>query len=183
MKQTREFLLTLLVVLSMIAASSIVLNGCSPAEENVPEPTMSLPEKSALVSVYYSTGNTLVEEKHIVSDDANKIKSTLNELFAAKPQNNPDIAIVQPECKVLDVKVDKKGLATANFDSRVLSFNALEKEKRLAFAAVFQTLKQFKNVKSVKFLVEGKDSGTIHGKNVQEFWGGTSLKQQPWKLQ
>jgi spore germination protein GerM len=166
----------------MIVASSIVLNGCSPAEENVPKPTMSLPEKSAKVSVYYATGNTLVEEKHIVSDDADIIKSTLNELLAAKPQENSEIAIVQPESKVLSANVDKKGLVTINFDRRVLQFDALPKEKKLAYLGILQTLKQFKNVKAIRFVVEGKDSGTIIGKDIQGFWGNITLKNQPWQL-
>jgi hypothetical protein len=182
MNPTREYLLTLFAILSIIVASSIVLNGCSPAEEAVPKPTMSLPLKSAKVSVFYATGNTLVEEKHIVSDDADIIKSTLNELLAAKPQENSEIAIVQPESKVLSANVDKKGLVIINFDKQVLLFDALPKEKKLAYLGILQTLKQFKNIKAIRFVVEGKDSGTIIGKDIQGFWGNITLKNQPWQL-
>jgi spore germination protein GerM len=171
-------------ILTLLAAIifSISLIGCGTSND-VPEPTIPLPDKSANVSVFYATGNTLVEEKHIVADDRNVVQTTLNELLAAKPQTYTDIAIVQPECKVINVKIDKKGLATIDFDKRVLTFDAPPKEKRLAYAAIAQTLKQFKNIKAMKFLVEGKDKGTVLGKDVQKFWGDLSLKYQPWQLQ
>ncbi len=31
------------------------------------------------------------------------------------------------------------------------------------------------------FTVEGKDRGTIDGKDIQDFWGAISLQGQPWK--
>jgi hypothetical protein len=37
-------------------------------------------------------------------------------------------------------------------------------------------------VKFVRFTVEGKEEGSIGGKDVEKFWGTVSLKGQPWKV-
>lgn len=171
----------LFLVLAVFVLSTVAI-GCR-SSADIPEPTIKVSEKTKAVLVYYSTGNTIVEEKHIVPDSKSIIKTALNEVLAAKPQQNKDIAIVQPECKVLDANVDEKGAATINFSKEVLDFEALPKEKVLAYGAIVQTLKQFKEVKSVKFLVEGKDNGTVNGKDVRRFWGSVSLIGQPWPLE
>src|SRR3990172_8808720 len=95
-----------LLVLLIIAGLAVGALGCLTGDE-VPAPTVALPEKARTISVFYATGRTLVEEKHTVADDANIATTALNEVLAAKPQMNTEIAIVQPECKVLDVAIDK----------------------------------------------------------------------------
>jgi len=169
--------LLLLVVFVVLVAGT---TGCSGSD--VPPPTKTMPEKTRDVSVFYATGRTVVEERHIVEDSKDIIKTTLNEGFKAQPQDNLDIAIVQPECKVLDVKLDKKGVATINFSKEVLDFDAEKNEKVLAYGAIIETLKQFDEVKSFRFQVEGKEEGIIGGKDIQKFWGDISLTGQPWKI-
>ncbi|MBE0447707.1 MAG: GerMN domain-containing protein [Actinobacteria bacterium] len=160
-----------------LLALIIIMIGCTGSD--VPPPTVSMPEKPREISVFYATGRTIVEERHIVEDDKDIIKTALNEVLTAQPQINADIAIVQPECKVIDVKLDKKGLATINFSKEVLDFTADRKEKLLAYGAILETLKQFDGVKSFRFLVEGKEKGKINGKDIQKFWGVISLFNQP----
>jgi len=165
------------LVVFMLLAGTV---GC--LSKDVPPPTISMPDKTRSISVFYATGNTLVEEKHVVKDDKDIIKTALNEVLAASPKENESIAIVQPECKVLDAKLDEKGLVTVNFSKEVLDFEAIRKEKVLAYGAILETLKQFEEIKSVKFLVEGKDKGTTNGKDIQQFWGDVSLIGQPWSI-
>lgn len=154
--------------------------GC--LSSDVPPPTVDMPEKTRDISVFYATGRTIVEERHIVEDSKDIIKTALNESLKAQPQDNPDIAIVQPECKVLDVKLDKKGVATVNFSKEILDFDAERKEKALAYGAILETLKQFDEIKSFKFQVEGKEKGMVGGKDIQKFWGDISLSGQPWPI-
>lgn len=171
----KKLLLVVAFVVLVVGAT-----GCSGSD--VPPPTKAMPEKTRTVSVFYATGRTVVEERHIVEDNKDIIKTTLNEGFKAQPQDNLDIAIVQPECKVLDVKLDKKGVATVNFSKEVLDFKAERSEKALAYGAILETLKQFDEVKSFKFQVEGKEKGMIGGKDIQKFWGDVSLTGQPWQI-
>lgn len=170
----------LLLILAAVMLAAAVI-GCQ-GQTGVPDPTISMPEKARTVLVYFSTGNTLVQEKHVVADSKNIIKTAIDEVLAAKPQENKDIAIVQPECKVLDVKVDKEGVATINFSKEVLDFEATPKEKLLAFGAIQETLKQFKELKAFKFQVQGKENGMVNGKDVKRFWEAVSLIGQPWPL-
>ncbi len=168
--------------LIVIAAVGILVSLIGCGKNDVPSPTMVLPDKTREISVFYATGRTIVEERHVVKDDKNIITTALNEVFTANPQNNNEIAIVQPQCKVLDTKVDKKGVVTVNFSKEVLDFKAVRKEKLLAYGAIIETLKQFNNVKSVKFQVEGKEAGSIGGKDIHRFWEDVSLNGQPWPI-
>jgi hypothetical protein len=151
-------------------------------ESDAPPPEMTLPDKTRSISVFYATGKTLVEERHIIADDKEVIKTTLIALLAAQPKNNTDIAIVQPECDILAVTVDDKGAATVDFSREVLDFEASKKEKVLAYGAIIETLKQFEQIKSVKFSVEGQEKGSLSGKDVHRFWNDVSLIGQPWKI-
>ncbi|HCG98338.1 MAG TPA: hypothetical protein DE036_00565 [Actinobacteria bacterium] len=90
---------------------------------------------------------------------------------------------MQPECEILAVKVNSKGMATIDFSREVLDFEATKKEKVLAYAAIIETLKQFENIKSVKFMVEGRDNGSVAGNDIHEFWGDVSLIGQPWAIE
>lgn len=92
--------------------------------------------------------------------------------------------------KVLSVKI-KKGIATANFSRDVLRVYGNKKMQTHAVAAIVLTLKEFKNIKAVKFQVEGREKGKIkvegmeEGKleerNIEKWWGKVTLKEQPWK--
>lgn len=177
MKRTASLLISIIMLL-LIGGTF----GCI-GSADVPPPQISLPDKTRSISVFYATGNTLVEERHIVADDKEVIKTTLNELLAARPRDNADIAIVQPECDILAVKVNSKGVATVDFSREVLDFEATKKEKILAFAAIIETLKQFKHIKAVKFMVEGQEKGLLSGKDVHGFWGDVSLIGQPWAIE
>lgn len=177
MKRTVSLLISIIMLL-LIGG----MLGCV-GTENVPPPEITLPAKTRSISVFYATGNTLVEERHIVADDKEIIKTTLNALLAAQPKDNADIAIVQPECDVLAVTVNDNGVATVDFSREVLDFEATKKEKVLAYGAIIETLKQFDSVKSVKFSVEGQEKGSVSGKDIHKFWGDVSLIGQPWAIE
>lgn len=165
----------------MLAGSAVAIlvitAGCSGSR--VPEPE-GLPEQTRKVSVFFSTGRTLLEEPRLV-DAKDVYRQTLKELLAARPVRNPDIAIVQPTAKVRSVALSR-GLLTIDWSADVLRFRAEPKEKVLALAAVLTTLGQFREVKKVRFTVEGKTKGKIDGLDVQVFWGRVSLRGQPWNV-
>ena len=107
--------------------------------------------------------------------------STVAVMLKAEPTTEKNVAIVQPTAKVRSITV-KDGVATVDWDRAVLSFTATDDEKLLVYASFLMTFGQFREVKKVRFTVEGKTSGTIGGKDVEDFWGAVSLKDQPWKV-
>lgn len=173
-----------LLLLFILTAFFVV--GCSNNQESsgeVPEPTSELVEgETTAISVYYPTGKILVEERHTVPISENLPQVALEEIFKAEPEEYK-IPVVIPDARVKSVEVDKEsGLCTVNFSKEILNFpeeNDSKKAKVAAFAAITETLKQFSEIKSLKILVEGKEKGTVGGKDIQEFWGEVSLIKQP----
>ena len=167
------------LAIGVLLASALSLSACSSASQSgpVPPPT-NVAEETTEVLIVYSTGRTLYIEPHVI-DAKNEYQSALNELLAATPEKNTELAIVQPDAKVRSVKV-ADGIVTVDWDRSVLDFQAEPQEKFLAWASIMETLGQFPEVKKVQFTVEGKTSGQIDGKDVRKFWGRIVLDHQPW---
>jgi hypothetical protein len=160
-------------------AVSLLVAGCQTGS-NIPEP-QNLPKETTSVSVFYSTGRTLVEEPTVV-DATDLYRATLEKMLEAQPTKNTDIAIVQTTAEVLSAELDDEGLLTVDWSSEVLSFEAEPDEKRLAYASIMMTLGQFPEVKKVQFTVNGQTEGEIGGMQVADFWGDVSLVDQPWNV-
>lgn len=155
----------------------VALSGCSRTGSDIPEPT-NLSAETTETSVFYSTGRSLIEQPVVV--DVNDVyAATLTELLKGEPSGDEQLAIVQPTAKVKSITL-KDGTITIDWSADVLKFEATDKEKLLAWASILETMGQFPEVKAVAFSVEGKTTGTVGGKNVEDFWGKISLKKQPW---
>ena len=158
------------------------LAGCAggfrPASD-LPEPE-GVSEETTETSVYYSTGRSLLQELKIVNTEG-VYENTLRELLRALPEENADVAIVQPVAEFKSLTF-ADGVITIDWTADVLDFEAEPAEKRLALAAVLATFGQFPEVDKVKFTVEGKTEGTIDGKKIEDFWGDVSLQGQPWAV-
>jgi hypothetical protein len=127
------------------------------------------------------TGRSLLEERKLV--DANNVyEATLRELLRALPESNPDVAIVQPEAEFNSITLGENGVLTIDWKQEILDFEAEPKEERLAFASLLMTFGGFEEVEKLRFTVEGKESGTIGGKDITAFWGEVSLKDQPYAV-
>jgi len=160
-----------------------LLAGCS-RSSSLPEPNIEkVQSETTAISVFYPTGKILVEERRVVPVQENMPLVALRELFKAEPQENK-ILVILPAAKVRSVNLDRKtGVATVDFTREILDFPENEHlAKILAFGAIVETLKQFDDIKSIKILVEGKDRGTIAGKNIENFWGDVTLKKQPFPI-
>jgi hypothetical protein len=163
----------------VLAAVAVAATGCRQAGQGIPAPK-GLPAETRQVSVFFSTGRTLFEEKRVV-DARNVYLRTVQELVLASPQTNADVAIVQPVAPVRSVEVTG-GVATLDWGREVLDFRASGPEKVLALAAFLRTLGQFPEVTKVRFTVEGRVDGRIGGKDVARFWGSIGLRGQPWAV-
>ncbi|MCL4499917.1 MAG: GerMN domain-containing protein [Chloroflexi bacterium] len=172
-----------LAVVSMIfvAAVALLATGCQNDTQKALEAPPGLPKNDTVsVFVYWPVGGgELVKESKVVEKSSNMPKTVVQELFKRQPGSKQILPIL-PNAKVLDVTV-KDGLATVNFDRKILDFQGSQKNQVGALAAIVSTLTQFSEVKQVQFQIEGKTQGTIGGKDIQAFWGDVTLKDQPWK--
>lgn len=166
-----------MTVAGLLLCASFVA-GCSDAA-SVPPPT-ELPDETRSVSVYFSTGRSLLEEPRVV-DATDVYTATLEELLAAEPENK-DTAVVQPEAAIRSVTFDS-GLVTVDWDPAVLEFEADDGEYQLAWAALLLTMGQFEEVERMAFSVDGKTEGMVNDRDIAEFWRGVvTLKDQPWDV-
>lgn len=166
-------------VLGMILVGLLLAAGCGGSTAGIPEPR-DLPEETVQVSVFFSSGRTLVEEPRVV-DAGDVYRATLRELLEALPVLNTDIAVVQPEADVRSA-ILTEGELTIDWSPEVLAFEADDQEKVLALAAILATMGQFPEIETVRFKVDGKSDGTIDGADVIDFWGNVTLRAQPWKV-
>lgn len=167
---------------ALVASATLMVTGCGGAQDagDVPPPTMAIPERTETVSVFFATGRSLTEERRLIDVD-DKYAATLAELMEGVPEETPDIAIVQPEAEARSVTLED-GLLTIDWERTILDFTAEPEEYRIAHAAFLVTFGQFAEVERVAFTVEGKDTGTIDGKDIGRFWGEVTLADQPWDV-
>ena len=83
-----------------------------------------------------------------------------------------------PGTHLLGVTEDK-GVVTVNFSKEILDSRADAATEKALLNSLALTLSQFGGVKEVRVQVEGKESGTVNGKDVAEFFGHGGLKKQP----
>lgn len=176
-KSIRRSLTALALSAALVVPAALTV-GCS-ASGDLPEPT-ALPDKTQKVSVYFSTGRSLTEERRIVDAD-DLYAATLTELLKADPENEKQ-AVVQPVADFNSVTLED-GLLTVDWEKAVLDFEAEDEEYVIAWGAFILTFGQFPQVERLAFTVEGKAEGTIDGKDIAEFWGSVTLKDQPWDVQ
>ena len=168
----------LALTLAALAAVAAI-SGCSSPGADLPQPEL-VAEETTITGVFFSSGRTLVEERRIV--DANDVYvATMNEWLAAVPEENPDMAIVQPEAEVVSVTLSE-GVLTIDWSAEVLDFEATESEQLVTLAGILRTFGQFPEIDQVRFTVEGVEEGEVNGKDVQTFWGSVTLIEQPWDV-
>jgi len=174
-------LLRITAVLVFLVA--VVLAGCSKKDAAVDEIAKSLEKQDELVEMYvfYPGEDMIIEEAREIEKSKFGPEEAVRQIFET-PRSGKEFNPVMPDTKVVGVAVDG-GVATVNFERSVLNFEASKVNQQLVIAAIAKTLAQFPDVKQLKFKVEGLEEGIIDGKNVEDFWGEITLKNQPWKVQ
>jgi hypothetical protein len=84
------------------------------------------------------------------------------------------------DAKVLSVKI-KNGIATVDFDRKILTANVGAEGEELGIHQIVNTLTEFPTIEAVRFTVEGKSGGTIGGRKIEDWWGHIGLSWQPFK--
>ncbi len=180
MTRTRRSRLVLAALAAALLLSATALAGCGGVGSRDLPPPSEMPDETVRVSVFFSTGRSLLEERRVV-DATDVYSSTLDALLAGDAET-PDVAIVQPRAAYRSVTL-ADGVITIDWDREILDFDADPEEYRLAWAAFIMTFGQFPEVEQVAFTVEGMDAGEIDGRDIAEFWGEVTFANQPWDVQ
>ncbi len=183
----KSFMRYIILALSLLLAALIIAAGCAkqPNYLGAPPGLPKSDDASAYiqVTIYYPDKDALAKETHDIPKKPDRIKAALEVLFENKPNNSNINSVVPDGVKILGVKVEKD-LAIINFNRNILLFNDDKKGQDLLLSAIISTASDAGRgrIKLVKFQVEGKEKGQIDGRDVQNFWGDVTLKQQPWKI-
>ncbi len=143
-----------------------------------------MPKEEPMVRVtfYSPAADGLIGEDRDIPKSGYRPEKVLQELIIKKGvrAKGPFQPFLPPGTKILRIKIKDK-LATVNFSRQVLNVGGSEKMQRYAVAAIVKTLTQFPQIEMVKFQVEGREKGKIDGKNIEDWWGEVTLREQPWK--
>ncbi|MBW6469546.1 MAG: GerMN domain-containing protein [Coriobacteriia bacterium] len=166
-----------------LIAVAVLLGGCG---KNIPGPLSSQPgslETTAVVIYYPSTTDAVIvrEGKRLPLEGDLKL-AALDELFKGKKiEPVTPLGAITDQVEVYSVDVDEAGLATIDFSKEILGLDAPEEYLRLLIAAMAQTLIQFDDVEAITFSVEGRTSGEVDGKRIEDWWGSVTLAEGPWR--
>jgi germination protein M len=83
-----------------------------------------------------------------------------------------------PDAHLLGI-TEANGVVTVDFGKEILKGQADAKGEQALLNALSLTVSQFDGVKGVRVQVEGKEQGTVEGKEVADFLGHGGLKRQP----
>ncbi|MDI6716170.1 MAG: GerMN domain-containing protein [Actinomycetota bacterium] len=174
-----------LVYFAILSATlaALLITGCSRESKVAREVSQRLQNQEDLVqiNICYPANGMLIEETREIEKSKFGPAEAVRQIFEA-PNVVKEYKPAIPITKVLDVKIESD-TAIVNFERSVLNFKASEFDQQLVIAAITNTLAQFPNIKKLKLQVEGRESGKIGGKDIEKFWGGVTLKSQPWKVQ
>ncbi|MCL6473111.1 MAG: GerMN domain-containing protein [Firmicutes bacterium] len=120
----------------------------------------------------------LVPERRTIPKTSAIARASLEELIKG-PKQAGLTSVIPRDTKVRSVKITDS-LATIDFSREVLNANVGAESEALGIAQIVDTLTQFPTIKTVKFLVEGRDRGTIDGRQIEDWWGHVGLSKQPF---
>ncbi len=120
----------------------------------------------------------LVEESRHASTDR-IYKNSIQELIKG-PKQESLVATLPETAKVNYVNIENH-TAVVDFSEEIITGQSIPHSsttENLAIYSIVNTLTQFEEVEEVKITVNGKDSGTIDGMAIEDFWGHIGIAQK-----
>ncbi|MDY6795171.1 MAG: GerMN domain-containing protein [Actinomycetota bacterium] len=118
------------------------------------------------------------EERTVYTADAPL--AAMEELIKGPGEGSELMPVLPGTTQVLDVSVED-GVCTVDVskeiitDSSEVGFGA--RGEVLALATIADTLTGLEGIEEVRLLVEGKQSGEVDGRHIEDFWGHTGLPE------
>ena len=163
------------LVLLMLLLCAVIASGCSettlPAPKQEAKPVASAevqqPKKEISFIVYRAAaGGTekLLPEKITMEANGKSLpENALTALVSTKPQDARMDDVVPIGTKVRSLKIDKDGTAYADFSKELAKKGQGSYGELMLCYAITNTLTEFKEIKRVQILVEGKKVVTLSG--------------------
>jgi spore germination protein GerM len=144
------------------------------------------PQGGPIALTLYFMGETpsdfyLQAEKRTIPYTQAVARAAMEELFKGPAAGSSLKAIFPNTVKVLDVSISG-GVCTVNVSKEILTDKAAQggagaEVEALALASIADTLTEFPSIQKVKLLIEGKQSGTVDGFFIEDFWGHVGLPE------
>ncbi|CFX18794.1 GerMN domain [Syntrophomonas zehnderi OL-4] len=119
--------------------------------------------KKLQISLYFGDARSqkLVAEERDIAKVEGIARETMEELLKG-PANVEAVQLFPDGTRLLDINVKPDGLCVVDLSSEVRGVNSREQEKLMIYA-VANTLGQFPTIKSISFMVDGKNATSIGG--------------------
>lgn len=163
------------LVLLMLLLCAVIASGCSettlPAPKEEAKPVASAevqqPKKEISFIVYRAAADgteKLLPEKITMEANGKSLpENALTALVSTKPQDAKMDDVVPIGTKVRSLKIDKDGTAYADFSKELAKKGQGSYGELMLCYAITNTLTEFKEIKRVQILVEGKKVVTLSG--------------------
>lgn len=130
----------------------------------VPNPPLPSGQETMIVTVYNGTkdAKNLVAEPHVVPKNDQPAKTAM-ELLTAGTKNVDLVSVIPSGTKLRNLSVKDK-IAYVDFNDKLIKNNTGGSASEiLLVAAIINTLTEFKEIKKVQIMVDGKKIDTISG--------------------
>ena len=156
------------LILMLLVLCAVVLGGCSeqdkaatlPAKPDKPVAEQQVQTKNISFIVYRAASDgseKLLPEKITIQDNGKSLaENALIALVSTKPQDARMDDVVPIGTKVLSLKIDKDGTAYADFSKELAKKGQGSYGEMMLCYAITNTLTEFKEIKRVQILIEGK---------------------------
>lgn len=175
-----KYLLTIFAIIVLIMAAGCdsqnnktANNASAPQNEQTQVATSSIQENKPDVSkqtqteitVYFPDANAekLIAVKRQIPDNDNKYVNAINELITGPANDSEGFAIMPKGTKVLSVNVNDN-IATVDFSKEFQNnFTGGSTGEIMLVGSIVDTLTDFKEIKSVRFTLEGQPLDILGG--------------------
>lgn len=145
---------------------------------------ISLTSCTRSVSLYFAeytdTDAYLTEEIREIQVSKELYKNVVEELIKG-PQSDQLYRTIPSNVKVNSVKISE-GTATVDFSKEIITnFQEIPHSSTTEVLAIFSivnTLTEFEEIKKVKIIIEGKDSGQVDELYIEDFWGHVGIYEE-----
>ncbi len=159
------------LILLMLLLCAVIASGCSetlPAPKQETKPVAETQVKKDISFIVYRAASDgsekLLPEKITMQDNGKSLpENALIALVSTKPQDAKMDDVVPIGTKVLSLKIDKNGTAYADFSKELAKKGQGSYGELMLCYAITNTLTEFKEIKRVQILVEGKKVVTLSG--------------------
>ncbi len=145
---------------------------------------ISLTSCTRSVSLYFAASTDteayLVKEIREIQVSKELYKNVVEELIKG-PQSDQLYRTIPSNVKVNSVKISE-GTATVDFSKEIITnFQEIPHSSTTEVLAIFSivnTLTEFEEIKKVKIIIEGKDSGQVDELYIEDFWGHVGIYEE-----